>query len=134
MDDCLFCKVAKGEIPCAKVYEDEKTFAFLDINPVNKGHTLVITKEHYELITDVPEDLLADLIKTVKKVSKALLGMSDGVCIAQNNKEIAGQIVPHIHFHLIPRLKGDGHKFNWPSTKYEEGEAEKVAEKIKNLL
>ncbi len=134
MKDCIFCKIVKGEIPADIIYEDDKTLAFLDISPTNKGHTLVIPKEHYETIMDIPEDLLANVIKTTKKLSIALSKMSDGISIAQNNKKLAGQIVPHLHFHVMPRYKNDRHKFDWATTKYKEGESKELIKKIKNLL
>ena len=110
MDDCLFCKIAKGIIPCDKVYEDSDTFAFLDINPVSEGHTLVITKKHYKNIMEIPDEELSKLIVSVKKVSKAVEQAmnADGINIVQNNRESAGQAVPHIHFHIIPRHESDG--------------------------
>lgn len=134
MTDCIFCKIIKGEVPCTKVYEDTSTLAFLDIAPINPGHTLVIPKQHYETIMDIPENLLENVTKTVKKISIALSKMSDGISIAQNNKKSANQLVPHLHFHIMPRYKDDGHKFTWPKEEYKKGEAEKLAEKIKSLL
>ncbi len=135
MNDCIFCKIIKGEIPSNKVYEDEKVLAFLDIGPVNKGHTLVIPKDHYENIYDISDDLLKNVITAVKKVSIALKkGVSaDGINIAMSNEKPSGQLVPHFHFHIIPRFKEDGLK-HWPQGTYKEGEAEQVKEKIKNNL
>jgi len=132
--NCIFCKIAKKQIPTDILYENNKTIAFLDINPVNKGHTLVIPKEHYETIIDIPEDLLIEVIKTTKKISIALSKISDGITIAQNNKKSGGQEIPHLHFHIIPRYKNDGLKYNWPTKKYKEGETQQLVEKIKNLL
>lgn len=134
MEDCIFCKIVKGEIPCTKVYEDETTLAFLDISPVNKGHTLVIPKEHHELLTEMPEELLKKTILTVQKVAKAIDNISNGINIQQNNKKVAGQVVPHVHFHIIPRLKDDGFKFNWRHQEYQENEINEFAEKIKSFL
>lgn len=134
MTGCIFCKIIKKEIPADIIYEDSKTLAFLDINPVNKGHTLVIPKEHYETIIDIPENLLLNTIKTTKKLAIALSKISDGVSITQNNKKAGGQLVPHLHFHVIPRYKNDEHKYNWLTTKYKEGESKELASKIKSLL
>jgi histidine triad (HIT) family protein len=131
MDDCIFCKIINGEIPSSKVYEDEEVFAFLDIGPVNKGHTLVIPKEHHETIVDIPDDLLHKVIVVVKKLSKAVkegVG-ADGFNVLMSNHEAAGQVVPHAHFHIIPRLSSDGLK-HWPHGKYDEGEMDSVKEKI----
>jgi histidine triad (HIT) family protein len=130
-ETCIFCKIIKGEIPSSKVYEDEKVFAFLDIGPVNKGHTLVIPKEHHETIVDVPDDLLKDVIVVVKKLSKTVKNGvgADGFSVLTNNYEAAGQVVPHAHFHIIPRLNSDG-LMHWPQNKYSEGEMDSVKEKI----
>ncbi len=123
MVDCIFCKLAKGEIPCAKVYEDKYVLAFLDISPINKGHTLVIPKKHYASIMDLPKPLLHKVIDVVQKVSKALLATPEsGVNITQNNGAAAGQFVFHAHFHVMPRHAGDGHHFDWTNTKYASNE------------
>lgn len=133
MTDCIFCKIIKGEIPCTKVYEDKKTVAFLDINPINKGHTLVVPKEHFETVENTPEKTLSETIAVVKKIIVAIDKLNEGSNVGVNNKSAAGQLVPHVHFHVIPRNKGDGLK-HWGSKKYEKGEAEAVAEQIKRLL
>lgn len=131
--DCIFCKIVAGELPSYKIYEDEKTLVFLDIAPVNLGHALVIPKKHYANLEEIPEDELCHLMKVVKKIGKSLkdgLGAT-GYNVMENNDPIAGQIIPHIHFHLIPRIEGDGLKL-WPQGEYREGEAEDVLRKIKN--
>ncbi len=133
MTDCIFCKIIKGEMPCYKIYEDEDFLVFLDIMPVNKGHTLVISKQHYETIIDTPDELLEKMINIMKKVTKALKQDCDGVNIAQNNFKASGQLVPHIHFHIIPRFESDGLK-SWPQGKYDENEIEQYRLKIENLL
>jgi histidine triad (HIT) family protein len=130
--DCIFCKIIAGEIPSYKIYEDEKALAFLDINPVHPGHTLVIPKKHYANLEEIYNEELCDLIKAVKIIGK---GMKDGLQaegynIQVNNDPVAGQIIPHLHFHIIPRIQNDGLHL-WPQGKYEEGEADKVLEKIK---
>lgn len=107
-NDCVFCAIAAGEIPSFKIYEDDFVLAFLDINPFSEGHTLVIPKEHYKGLLDVPPDVLAVLLERVQKVSshiaKALA--CDGFNILQNNGAAAGQTVNHIHFHIVPRMEG----------------------------
>ena len=135
MNDCIFCKIIKGEIPSNKVYENEKVLAFLDIGPVNKGHALVIPKEHYVNIYDIPENLLKNVIAAVKKVSKAVKkGVNaDGINLNMSNDPSAGQVVMHFHMHVIPRFKNDNLKL-WPQSKYKEGEAEEVKKKIKENL
>lgn len=133
--DCIFCKILKGEVPCDKIYENKQVCAFLDILPVNPGHTLVIPKKHYENIEALPEEVLCEMAKVVKKVGQAMIKGLDvkGYNLALNNRTVAGQVVPHVHFHVIPRVKGDGLRL-WPQRKYQEQEAQAVAEKlIKNI-
>lgn len=130
--ECIFCKIIAGEIPSYKVYEDEWTLAFLDIGPVNPGHTLVVPKKHFANIEEADEETLGRVIKTVKKVGLSLkknLGVA-GYNVLEANDSEAGQSVPHLHFHLIPRLPGDGLEF-WPQNKYGVGQAEAVLKKIK---
>ena len=134
-DNCLFCKIAKGIIPSNKVYEDEKTLAFLDIGPVNKGHTLVIPKEHAEKIYELSVDSSNALIKTVQKVSLAIeKTLNCDFNILNNNGEKAGQVVKHVHIHIIPRKDNEEFGIKWPSTKYEEGEDKELLEKIKKNI
>ncbi len=127
MDSCIFCKIIKGEIPSNKIYEDKDLFAFLDIGPVNKGHVLVIPKKHSETLLETEDAILQKVILAVKNVSIAVKNgvKADGINIIQSNSQAAGQLVPHLHFHIIPRFKGDGFK-HWPQGKYQDGEAEKV--------
>lgn len=136
MIDCVFCKIAKGEIPCHKLYEDNDIMAFLDIAPATKkgGHTLVIPKKHYESITEVPDELLAKIMAVVKKITHAILKDADGVNVLQNNGKAAGQFVKHIHFHVVPRYNDDKIGITWECEKYEDGEIGKEHEKLKKLL
>ena len=133
--DCIFCKIVAGEMPSFKVYEDENTMAFLDIFPAAKGHTLVVPKEHTGNIFEISSKTWGQVQETVRKlagpIEKAL--KADGLNLAMNNREHAGQIVDHAHVHLIPRFKGDGLKL-WPHGKYAEGEANEVAEKIRATI
>lgn len=135
-DDCIFCKIIKGEIPSTKIYEDDNVLAFLDIMPANKGHALVIPKEHYETFIDIPEEVLGKLFSELHKLTKAVVKATaaEGFNLFMNNKKIAGQAVPHAHFHIVPRFDGDGLDFKWPSKKYEDGEIDKVKEKIKSYI
>ena len=134
MQNCIFCKIIKKEIPCEKVYEDEISLAFLDINPVNIGHTLIVPKKHFENIYDIDEDLVAYLAKIAKKISIALKKMgASGTNITTNNGEVAGQVVLHYHIHVIPRFEGDG-LAPWPTRKHKEGEMEETAKKISSML
>ena len=112
-NDCVFCAIAAGEIPCFKVFEDDFALAYLDINPFSEGHTLVIPKAHTTGLQDTPEETLAALLARVKKVAahlKTALGC-DGFHILQNNGAAAGQTVGHIHFHIVPRREGDPIEF-----------------------
>jgi histidine triad (HIT) family protein len=130
--DCIFCKIIVGEIPSYKVYEDEFTLAFLDINPVNFGHTLVIPKKHFVNIDEADEETLCQVIRIVKKVGESFkknLG-APGYNVQENNDPAAGQVVPHLHFHVVPRNLDDGLGL-WPQKKYKENEAEEVLNKIK---
>ena len=135
MNDCLFCKIINGDIPCEKVYDDENTFAFLDIKPVNPGHTLVVPKAHYTNAIEAPEEVMIQMMRTVKKVSHMLkegLGVQD-FNLAMNNGAHAGQVIFHAHIHIIPRHKGDGYEL-WHGKEYPPGEMEKIGAKIKNAL
>ncbi len=136
MNDCIFCKIVSGEIPAAKIYEDEHTLAFLDVNPNNHGHTLVVPKIHAKNILDISEEALAGMMPAVKKVSKAVFeGMgATGINIAMNNEKPAGQIIFHLHIHIIPRFHDDGLRVWTRKKPYKNGEMEQVAEKIKKAL
>lgn len=135
MNDCIFCKIIKGELPSVKVYEDEKILAFLDISPVNPGHTLVVPKEHFENILDTPEGVLSDLIKAVKKIAPAVMKGTNTSAfnLGVNNGSEAGQVVQHTHFHIMPRWQGDGYKL-WGSKPYGAGEMEEAGRKIRENL
>ena len=135
--DCIFCDIVAGRIPCTKVYEDADTLAFMDIGPVTRGHTLVIPKEHLDPITSVPPDMLGKLILTVQKVARAhLKGLgAEGINVTQANGEIAGQAIPHVHFHVIPRTKRDTPAHNWEPGKYSgTDEINLYAGKIRNAM
>lgn len=130
-DTCLFCKIIKGEIPAYKVYEDSETMAFLDINPNNPGHTLVVPRDHFENIYSIPDEALCRLMISVRKIALAIKnGLDvDGINIAMNNERAAGQIIDHAHIHIIPRTEGD-YETHGRHLKYKEGEAEEIVTKI----
>lgn len=132
MRDCIFCKIIKREIPSTKIYEDKNIFVFLDINPVNIGHSLVISKDHYENIYDTPTKILCAMTETAQQLSVAIkiALKADGINIEMNNEKIAGQLVPHAHLHVVPRFEGDGFTHWHGQRPYNEGEMEKVAEEI----
>jgi histidine triad (HIT) family protein len=132
----IFTKIVRGELPSYKLYEDDATLAFLDIFPVSKGHCLVICKEQYQYLEDVPDDLLASLMKSVKKVGAAVKKAFDcqDYNLIVNNGPLAGQLVPHLHFHIVPRRPGDGMKLAWKQSKLEEADALKIVELVKSAL
>lgn len=135
MDDCIFCKIINGDIPSYKVYEDDDVLAFLDITPVNCGHTLVVSKKHYNNLINLPEDDTIKLIKVIKKIIPSIMSgtKAEGFNLNLNNGPVAGQVVNHIHFHIVPRHHNDGYKL-WHGREYKTGEAEEILKKIKDNL
>ena len=133
--NCIFCKIVRGEIPSEKIYEDDWSLAFLDINPVNAGHALVIPKDHFENIYTTPDEALARLSLVTKKVALAIRNAVDaeGITISMNNEPAGGQVIFHAHFHIVPRFEKDGLKL-WPQRKYNNGEISDTAKKIKEEL
>lgn len=109
-ENCLFCKIISGEIPSYRIYEDDAVYAFLDIYPASEGHTLVAPKKHFSNFTDMNAEDVALLFETARKVTAAVekAFSAEGSNIGINNGEVAGQEVPHVHVHVIPRKKGDG--------------------------
>lgn len=105
-NDCIFCAIAEGEIPSFKIYEDELVLAYLDINPFTEGHTLVIPKAHFTGLLDTPADVLREVVARVQKIAAHLTTAlpCDGFNVLQNNGQAAGQTVPHLHFHIVPRF------------------------------
>ncbi len=137
MDNCIFCKIVEGTIPCAKIYEDELVLAFLDISPICKGHALVIPKEHHQSISSVPENVAGRITHVAGRIGVAFkraldvdgfnFHLSDGAC--------AGQVVWHAHMHVVPRGPEDGFRWNWRQLKYaSEAERNEFAGKIKDKL
>jgi histidine triad (HIT) family protein len=122
--DCIFCKIVKGEIPCAKVYETDQVLAFLDIAPVAPGHALVIPKAHHATLFEVPEALSGPLLAAQQRVGRAIMAATGatGINVQMNNFASAGQVVFHAHLHLIPRRAGDGLAL-WPQTSYADNAA-----------
>ena len=110
LDDCIFCKMAKGTIPTEKIYSNDNFFSMLDANPIVAGHSLVISKKHFETVFDMPNSLGSELFDCIKKTAFKLMEKyrAEGFNIMNNNFEVAQQIVKHVHFHILPRKKGDG--------------------------
>ncbi len=131
-EDTVFTKIIRREIPAHIVYEDTDTLAFLDINPNNPGHTLVIPKKPVRNIFDADDATLAALMHTIRKITPAIQDAvgADGVNINSNHGAAAGQEVFYLHFHIIPRFSTDGYKHTWGHTTYKEGEASLLAQKI----
>ncbi|PJI44415.1 HIT family protein [Ferrovibrio sp.] len=117
-DGCIFCKIVKGEALSFKVYEDDLSFAIMDINPFNHGHTLVLSKGHYTNLHEANEDAVAAVARTAKKIAAAVVDAvpNDGVNIVQANGPGAAQSVQHYHLHILPRRLGDNAKLNWSLT------------------
>ncbi|MBM7571455.1 HIT family protein [Aquibacillus albus] len=137
--DCLFCKIANGEIPSAKVYEDEHVYAFLDISQVTKGHTLIIPKKHAKDIYETPEDTAEQLFSRVPKLANAIKQAYQplGLNILNNNEETAGQSVFHLHIHLIPRYgNGDGFGAVWKTNNdaYTQEDLSQIASEINKQI
>ena len=136
VDDCVFCKIIAGRIPAIKIYEDEVVLAFLDIGPLSDGHTLVIPKAHFSRLDECPAEILAEVAGRLGKIAKAVVTAmgSDGYNVLCNNGRAAGQLVDHLHFHIISRNTGDGVFNRWPAYKYKEGQIEQIAAKIRENL
>lgn len=131
-DNCIFCKIIAGEIPSQAIYEDEKFRVILDVAPAAKGHALILPKDHYANLYELPDDLAADTIRLAKKMMKVMtdkLGC-DGFNILQNNGETAGQSVFHFHMHLIPRYREDGQKIGWKPQEVSQEELEETRKQI----
>ena len=131
-DNCIFCKIAAGEIPSKTLYEDEQFRVILDLGPAAKGHALMLPKEHYANIYEIPDEVAASAMKLAKKMAGVITKKlnCDGFNIVQNNGVVAGQTVFHFHMHLIPRYEDDGQTIGWNP-----GEpTQEELEEIKNLI
>ncbi len=134
--DCIFCKVAAGDIPSAKILEDEAALAFMDIGPVAPGHVLLIPRPHWSTVDQMPPDALAATMRHLPALVGAVRSATgcEGVNVLQNNGRLAGQVVDHVHFHVIPRSPGGAFTFNWPAGEYPEGRMEQLADAIRGCL
>lgn len=136
MDDCIFCKILKNEIPSSTVYEDDNFRGIMDIAPISKGHVILLAKKHVANLLEADDELLTVALPAVKKVAKAVkktMGC-DGINVLQNNGKEAGQTIYHLHFHVIPRSKDDGVELPPPMVTYADGEAADLAKKIAGNL
>jgi histidine triad (HIT) family protein len=134
--NCIFCRIVRKEAPASILYEDDKALVFLDIRPLNEGHTLVIPKEHYETVYDMPEELVSHIYKLVKRSAVAVKAATnaDGITIIQQNEHAAGQEIFHLHVHVVPRYKGQAlpHFRDIPNASRER--LERAAERIRQKL
>lgn len=131
-DDCIFCKIAAGEIPSKTIYEDEKYRVILDLGPATRGHALILPKNHYANLFELPEEDAKEVICLAKKMAtimKDKLGC-DGFNLVQNNGEAAGQTVFHFHMHLIPRYENDGQEIGWKPGSPSQDELEEIIKQI----
>ncbi len=135
-DGCIFCKVVAGEIPATKVYEDDIVVAFLDIGPISDGHTLVVPRQHCKRLHECSAELLGEVCSRIGRIAGAVVAAMgcEGYNVLCNNGRAAGQLVDHVHFHIIPRNTGDGVFNRWPAYKYQEGQAEIIAAKVREFL
>lgn len=135
-DDCIFCKIAAGEIPSQTIYEDDSYRVILDLGPAAKGHALILPKEHYADIFELPEAKAGEVFKLARNMvvkMKAAL-KCDGFNIVQNNGEVAGQTVFHFHMHLIPRYADDGQDINWKPGEPSQDELKETADIIRGEI
>ena len=134
--NCIFCKIVLGQIPCFKLHEDATTIAFMDINPVNPGHALAVAKGHWPTVDAIPAEVLSDVAKTAQRIARAALKVlkPHGLNLLQANGEGAGQSVPHLHIHIMPRVAGDNVSLNWGEKPGDMTAIKAVYEKLKAAL
>lgn len=134
--NCIFCKLASGDIPTNTVYEDDYLRAIIDASPANKGHIIILPKSHAANIFELEDTYVEKAFVLAKKIAKTLKSLfdCDGINILQNNGEAAGQTVFHFHVHVIPRYKQDDCNITWKQSTYEDGEASEIAKKISSLI
>lgn len=135
-DTCIFCKIVAGQVPCFKLYEDDTTISFMDINPVNPGHALAVAKGHWPTVDLIPGDVLANVARLAQRVAKAVFKelKPAGVNLMQANGEGAGQSVPHLHIHIMPRRANDGLILNWEPRPGDMKEIEAIYKRLKAAL
>lgn len=131
-DNCIFCKIINGDIPSRRIYEDENFVVMMDVSPASKGHSLLLPKEHYANVFEMPDELLEELLKVAKKVAAQMKEalQADGINLLQNNGEAAGQTVFHYHMHLIPRYEGEAPILTWEPKSYAAEEMDEIKSTI----
>jgi len=136
ISDCIFCKIVRGEIPCSAVYQDDHVLAFLDVNPWSPGHTLVIPKEHYDRLDQCPVSVISEVAGKLGVIANAVIKSvgADAYNVLNNNGRDSGQLVEHLHFHIIPRKQGDGIIRHAPQGQSTPDELSRLAEKIRQTI
>jgi histidine triad (HIT) family protein len=135
-DHCLFCKLVRGEIPSARVLENDRVIAFLDIGPLNPGHVLVIPREHHAALPDLPDDLAAATAAVLPRLCRAVRQATgaDGLNVLSNTGRVAGQSIEHVHWHIIPRHASDAIRWPWPARQYPPGQIDEMRQRIVEAL
>lgn len=133
---CIFCKIVAGQIPCHRIHEDEHTLTFLDIGPLSRGHSLIIPKGHYATLDLLPSPIAGVIGAALPRLGRALVAATGIPAwnVLQNNGTTAGQVVPHVHFHLIPRTPNDNLGYRWPAGKLDPSEAKQLVDAIRKGL
>jgi histidine triad (HIT) family protein len=131
--DCIFCKIVAGQIPCHKVFENADCLCFLDIGPLAEGHTLLIPRRHFSSLTDIPGDVLGRTLAELPRLVRAVISATgaEGCNVLVNDGRVAGQVVPHVHIHVIPRRAGDSLGYPWNPGTYPEGRAQELCARIR---
>ena len=130
--DCVFCKIIAGDIPCHRVFENDHLLAFLDIAPLARGHTVVIPKAHAERLDEMDPEVVAEIGRRLGRIGRRVVSATaaEGYNVLQNNGSVAGQVVPHVHFHIIPRRSGDGLGYRWNAKSVAQDELAALATRI----
>ena len=136
VEDCIFCKIVAGQVPSFKIFENKACLAFMDVGPLSDGHLLVVPTKHYEQITQMPPDEVAAIAQQLPALGKAVVEATaaEGFNVLQNNGSCSGQVVMHVHFHIIGRREGDGLGYRWLAKRYPEGKAERLQQAILQAL
>ncbi len=131
MEECVFCRIIDGKIPCSRIAESENFLVFLDANPITEGHALVVPRQHSTNLLDLPEYLGNEFLELTQRTAQAIISITGatGFNLGMNNGPAAGQLVMHTHFHIIPRYEGDGLRL-WPGRKASPGDLRRLAERI----
>ena len=134
--DCIFCKIVAGQIPCHKLLENADCLSFLDIGPLAEGHTLLIPKRHFASLADIPGDVLGRALMALPRLVRAVTAATgaEGCNVLVNEGKVAGQVVPHVHIHVIPRVTGDSLGYPWNPGAYPEGRAQELCARIRQGL